>query len=69
MMRAHSRRAARNFAISSKKSMCESKKKESRGANSSTLSPAFDRCLDIGHAVSQGKGELLVAVDPASRMW
>src|SRR5438094_7699240 len=40
MIRAHRRRAARNFAISSKKSMWESKKKESRGANSSTLRPA-----------------------------
>jgi hypothetical protein len=39
MMRAHMRRAARNLAISSKKSLCTSKKNESRGAKSSTSSP------------------------------
>ena len=33
MIRAHSRRAARNLAISSKKLLWQSKKKESRGAN------------------------------------
>ena len=40
MMRAQMRRAARNFAISSKKSLCTSKKNDSRGANASTSSPA-----------------------------
>ena len=39
MMRAHMRRAARNLAISSKKSLCTSKKNESRGAKASTSSP------------------------------
>ena len=34
-------RAALNFAISSKKSKCELKKKESLGAKSSTSKPAF----------------------------
>src|SRR5437764_1272323 len=34
------RRAARNFAISSRKSLCELKKKERRGAKESTGSPA-----------------------------
>ncbi len=40
MMRAHMRRAARNFATSSRKLLCALKKKESRGAKSSTPSPA-----------------------------
>ena len=37
--RAQIRRAARYFAISSKKSMCALKKKERRGAKSSTFRP------------------------------
>lgn len=37
--RAQIRRAARNFAISSKKSLCTLKKKEMRGANSSMSRP------------------------------
>jgi hypothetical protein len=40
MMRAHSRRAARNFATSSRRLLWALKKNESCGANSSTLSPA-----------------------------
>jgi hypothetical protein len=36
---AQMRRAARSLAISSKKSLWMAKKKESRGANSSTSSP------------------------------
>jgi hypothetical protein len=39
MWRAQMRRAARSFAISSKKSLWMSKKNESRGAKSSTSSP------------------------------
>ena len=38
-LRAQIRRAARYFAISSKKSRCALKKNDSRGANSSTSSP------------------------------
>ncbi len=38
---AQMRRPARNFAISSKKSLCTSQKKLSRGANSSTSMPRF----------------------------
>ena len=38
---AQTRRAARNLAISSKKSLWELKKKERRGANSSTSIPRF----------------------------
>ena len=37
---AHSRRAARNLAISSAKLLCELKKNERRGAKSSGFSPA-----------------------------
>ena len=37
---AQMRRAARNLQISSKKSTCELKKNEKRGAKSSTSSPA-----------------------------
>ena len=37
--RAHSRRAARNLAISSKKSLCTPKKYDSRDAKASTASP------------------------------
>jgi hypothetical protein len=40
MIRAQSRRAARNFATSSSKSLCALKKNDSRGAKSSTASPA-----------------------------
>ena len=57
--RAQIRRAARNFAISSKKSMCALKKNESRGAKSSTSRPALDRRVDVGEAVRQRERELL----------
>jgi hypothetical protein len=40
MMRAHNRRAARNFAISSRKSLWALKKNDSRGAKAFTSSPA-----------------------------
>ena len=42
--RAQIRRAARYFAISSKKSMCALKKKLNLGANSSTSSPRVTAC-------------------------
>ena len=42
--RAQIRRAARYLAISSKKSMCALKKKDSRGAKSSTSSPRATAC-------------------------
>ena len=41
MMRAQRRRAARNLATSSSRSLCALKKKESRPANASTSRPAF----------------------------
>ena len=39
MTLAHMRRAALNLAISSKKSLCDAKKKLKRGAKSSTFNP------------------------------
>ncbi len=41
MILAHIRRAARNFATSSKRLLCAFQKKLSRGAKSSTARPAF----------------------------
>src|SRR4051794_25453761 len=75
------RRAARNLATSSKKSLCTSQKKESRGAKSSTSSPrAIPRstyskplrsvyassCTPVGHAQEKGDPRReVVHVDPA----
>ena len=59
MMRAQMRRAARNFAISSKKSECELKKNEIRGANSSTSRPASIARLHVFDPVAQGERQLL----------
>ncbi len=47
MMRAQRRRAARNLATSSRRSLWALKKKESRPAKASTSSPAFDRRVDV----------------------
>ena len=57
--RAQMRRAARNLAISSKKSLCTSQKNESRGAKSSTSMPALHALLDVADAVGEGEGQLL----------
>ena len=57
--RAQIRRAARYFAISSKKSRCALKKKERRGAKSSTSSPRSDRRLDVREPVRQRERKLL----------
>ena len=59
MIRAQSRRAARNLATSSRKSLCALKKNESRGANSSTSRPALERRVDVGDAVGEREGHLL----------
>ena len=53
------RRAARSFAISSKKSLWMSQKNDRRGAKSSTFEPARDAALDVGEAVGEGERELL----------
>ena len=53
------RRAARNLATSSKKSLWALKKKESRGANSSTARPASRAACTYADAVRQREGQLL----------
>ncbi len=63
------RRAARNLAISSKKSLCELKKKDSRGANSSTGSPASMPYCTYSTPSRSVKASSCRAVEPASRMW
>jgi hypothetical protein len=53
------RRAARNLAISSKKSLWLLKKNDSRGANSSNPQATTQRLLDVGDPVGDGEGQLL----------
>ena len=59
MIEAHSRRAARYLATSSKRLLWALKKKLSRGANSSSVQAGRQRGLDVGDAVGQGEGDLL----------
>src|SRR5207302_10953657 len=66
--RAHSRRAARNLAISSKKSIWESKKKERRGGELANFSPALTEASTYAMPSARVKASSWVAVDPASRM-
>ena len=63
------RRAARNLAISSKKSLCELKKKDRRGANLSTGSPASIPYSTYSTPSRSVKASSWSAVEPASRMW
>ena len=63
------RRAARYLAISSKKSMCALKKKDSRGANSSTASPAAVPASTCANPFASVNASSWAAVLPASRMW
>ena len=53
MMRAHSRRAARNLAISSRKSLCALKKNDSRWPNAVDVEPGVDRRLHIRDRVAR----------------
>ena len=53
------RRDARNFAISSKKSLCELKKNESRGRELVHAQAAFHRRLDVRHPVRDRERKLL----------
>ncbi len=62
-------RAARNFAISSKKSLCELKKNEMRGAKSSTSRPASIPYCTYSMPSRSVKASSCAAVAPASRMW
>jgi hypothetical protein len=67
--RAQIRRAARYFAISSKKSMCALKKKDNRGAKSSTSTPRSSaRSTYVKPSLSVNASSCC-AVEPASRMW
>ena len=69
MVRAQMRRAARNLAISSKKSEWELKKKESRGAKVSTSMPASTHHCTYSMPSRSVKASSWAAVEPASRMW
>ena len=68
-IRAHIRRAARNFATSSKKSMWQAKKNETRGAKSSIARPAASAASTYATAWLSVKAISSAAVAPASRMW
>ena len=59
MIRAQSRRAARNFATSWKKWLCALKKKESRAPNSSGESPASTAACAVRDPVRERERELL----------
>jgi hypothetical protein len=67
--RAQSRRAARNLATSSKRSLCAAKKKESRGANVLERRAGGQRPLHVLEPVGEGERDLLRRRRPASRMW
>ncbi len=59
MMRAHNLRAARNFAISSSRLLCELKKNEMRGAKSSICNPGCKRRFDVGDSICECKCHFL----------
>ena len=69
MMPAHILRAARNFAISSKKFMWHAKKNDMRGAKSSTASPASIAAWTYAMPFASVNATSCTAVAPASRMW
>ena len=66
---AQMRRAARYFAISSKKSRCALKKNDNRGANSSTSIPRSRHASTYANPSASVNANSCAAVDPASRMW
>ena len=67
--RAQIRRAARNLAISSKKSTWESKKNDRPGANVLTSSPRDRPSSTYAKPSARVYASSCAAVDPASRMW
>src|SRR3954469_4495036 len=69
MTRAHSRRAARNFATSWKKSLCALKKNDSRAPNSSGDWPASTAAVQYAMPFALVKASPCAAVQRASRMW
>jgi hypothetical protein len=68
MMRAHSRLAARNFAISSSTLLCALKKNDSRGPKSFTSRPVSMHACTYALAFASVKATSWTAVAPASRM-
>src|ERR1051326_6586088 len=69
IIRAQIRRAARSLHTSSKNSLCELKKKDSRGANVSTGIPRSRHASTYSIPSRSVNASSWVAVDPASRMW
>ena len=69
MIRAQSRRAARNFATSWKKSLCALKKKDRRSPKSSADSPAATAASQYAMPFASVNASSWTAVEPASRMW
>ena len=69
MMRAHSRRAARNLAISSSTVVRATKKNDSRGAKSSTAIPAASAACTYSLASASVNAISCTGVAPASAMW
>ena len=69
MIFAHMRRAARNFATSSNRWLCATKKKLRRGAKLSTSSPASTAACTYSIAFENVKPNSCAAVAPASAMW
>ena len=68
IQRAQMRRAARNLAISSKKSMCASKKNESLDAKSSMRMPRSMHASTYAIPSASVNASSCAAVEPASRM-
>src|SRR5688572_17432829 len=69
MMRAHMRRAARNFATSWKTLLWQLKKNASRGANSSTSRPAAIAACTYAMPLDSVKATSWTAEEPFSRKW
>ena len=63
------RRAARNFATSSRIVVRETKKKESRAANSSTFRPAFTAARTYSIPLARVNATSCAGEAPASAMW
>ncbi len=66
---AQMRRAARNFATSSSRVVRETKKKASRGANSSTSMPDATAARTYSMPSARVKAISCAGVAPASAMW
>ena len=69
MIRAHSRRPARNLATSSSSVVRATKKNESRGANSSTARPEAMAARTYCLALARVNAISWTGVAPASAMW